>query len=369
MTDLERGTADFPQMTTAEAERLSLLRYQLLSATELLNAPPPINTLAINAIQDLVESTLAAVGEHVRAEVKARSDFDKLFDAVVDKIGSPSGLAGLRSAAVALNNARVGFKHHGNQVRDETLRRHHDVAVTLVHELVHHGFGVHLDDVSLLIFVPHRGVRGFLEKAASLHQENEMVRAMSYLRAAFDLSVDDYANRKSVDGRSSIFRVGPARASHFSSAGRMGWERPLEDLQNWVAELDARVRLTAVGVDLSRYAYFDAVAPTATYLLSDERGPATRVRFKGLTDDHYKASYLFVVDTALKLSARDFNLRAVTHQSRQIAAYDPEFYSDAYRDTLRENTRLYEERQSRSLSASTSEVTAASDSAANELRA
>jgi hypothetical protein len=353
MKESEIAVSTAPQMTTAEAERLSLIRYQLLSAAELLNSPPPINTLAINAIQDVVESTLGAVGEHVLAEVKARSEFDKLFDAVVGKLGSPPELAGLRPAAVALNNARVGFKHHGNQVRDETLRRHHDVAVTLVHGLVRGGFGVDLDDVSLLIFIPHNGVRGFIEKAEALHKANELIRAMSYLRAAFDLSVDDYANRKSVDGWYSIFRVGSGTTTP-SGLGRVGWERPYTELHSWVEALDARIRLAAIGVDLSRYAYFDAVAPVATYLATDDRGPVTRVQFKGVTDDHYRASYLFAVDTALRLSAQDFNLRAVNHGFRAVEAYDPEFYSESYTARKRENQRLQTERQSRAASASAS---------------
>lgn len=324
-------------MTPAEVDRLSLIRYQLLSATEALQQPAPINSLAINLMQDVVESTLGAVGEHIRAEIKARSDFDKLFDAVVGKLGAPAELTGLRSAAVALNNARVGFKHHGNQVRDETLRRHHDVAVTLVHGLVHVGFGIELDEVSMLSFIYHDGVRGFLEKAEALRAENELIRALSYLRAAFDLAIDDYANRKSVDGWYSIFKVEPGLTSHISTFNRTGWEEPYGKLREWVKGLDARIRLAAIGVDLSRYAYFDAVAPVLTYLIGDERGPAMSVRFENVTDDHFRASYLFVVDTAMKLASHDFNLVAIKPTRRSVQGYDPEFFSEKYLQDARED--------------------------------
>lgn len=318
----------------------------MLSASELLKQPAPINALAINVIQDVVESALAAVGEHVRADIKARSDFDKLFDAVVTRLGAPAELVGLRSAAVALNNARVGFKHHGNRVSEETLRRHNDVAITLVHELVRLGFNLELDDVSMLVFVSHDGVRQFLERANFLHTGNELIRAMSYLRAAFDLTLDDYANRKSVNGWDSIFDVAPRMTMHSSVSTRLGWEEPHRELRSWVEALDKRVRMAAMGVDPSRYAYFDAVAPKASYLIGEERGPAVHVRFEEVTDDHYKASYLFVLDTTIRLSTNDYNLGSLRRQARSVATYDPEFFSPEYLERQRENRRKVAQPQS-----------------------
>ncbi|MHA6694677.1 hypothetical protein [Homoserinimonas sp. A520] len=333
-------------MTTAEGERLSLIRYQLLNAAELVKQPSPINTLAINAMQDVVESALGAVGEHVRADVKAKSDFDKLFDAVVAKLGSPNELTGLRSAAIALNNARVGFKHHGNQVRDETLRRHQDVAVTIVYELVRHGFGTELDLVSMLVFIPNEDARGFIEMAESLHKASDLTGAMTYLRSAFDVVVDDYANRKSVDGWKTIFNVEP-RASHFHSVENWGWEKPLDELTSWVKSLDERLRLASIGVDLSRYAYFDAVAPVHTDMSHAGRGPHVRVRFEDLTDDHYRASYHFVVDTAIRLSSADFNLSPLRSDARSAETYDPEYRSAEYLRSQEKNARLLAERERR----------------------
>ncbi|MFD5599904.1 hypothetical protein ACFWHR_07580 [Leucobacter sp. NPDC058333] len=325
-------------ITEAEIERLSLIRYQLRSAGEMLKQPPPINTLSINSMQDAIESSLGAVAEHIGADVKARSDFDKLFDAVATRLGSPAELVGLRTAAIALNNARVGFKHHGNQVRDETLRRHNDVAVTLVHQLVTSGFRIALDDVSLLVFVRHEGVRTYIEKAESLAHENRIIDALSYLRSAFQLAVDDYAARKSIDGWRTIFDVSPSSPTRVG-IDEWGWEKPLKQVRDWVASLDQKVMLSAMGIDLSRYAYFDAVAPTHIRLMGYGTGPHVQVRFKNPTDDHYRASYMFVVDSAVRLAASDFNLALTRNAIHPVETYDPEFVSESYLQKQEEYAR------------------------------
>lgn len=50
------------------------------------------------------------------------------------------------------------------------------------------------------------------------------------------------------------------------------------------------MRLAAIGVDLSRHAYFDALAPIHTNMAHSGIGLFVRVRFKDLADDHYAAS-------------------------------------------------------------------------------
>ena len=233
----------------------------------------------------------------------------------------------------------MGFKHHGNQVRDETLRRHNDVAVTLVDELVRAGFGVQLNDISMLIFVSHLGVREFIQKAESQHQANDLTGALSSLRSAFDLAVHDYVSRKSLNGWDTIFHVGPRMLTHHGGR-EWGWEKPLGEMTTWVEALDQRVRLLAVGVDLSRYAYFDAVAPEHADMWHNGRGPIVRVRFQGVTDDHYQASFMFVVDTAVRLSATDFNLAPLRNDARPAEAYDPKYRSERYLRQQEEDARF-----------------------------
>lgn len=309
-------------LSEVEAERLSLIRYQLLAAQQAASAPPPINSLAINLMQDVVEATLSAAGDKVGATVPNRPDFDKLFDGVVAALGSPPELAGLRQAAIAMNNARVGFKHHGNQVRDETIRRHLDVAVTLTNALIDSAFNLELEEVSLLLFIKDEQARRLIERASGLEAAGDLSNALFMLRLAFDLVVLDYEERKTVNGWHSIFTTKPSFYPSVFDLQDMG--KGAEEMSKWIEALDNLTRLGALGVDLQRYAYFDAVAPLATYFASDTR-TSPRVRFENVTGEHFHASYLFVVDTAIRLGANDYTLMPSRWEGQRRWQFDPDY--------------------------------------------
>jgi hypothetical protein len=316
-----------PGLTEPEAERVSLIRYQLVAAAEAVSAPPPINSLAINVMQDVVESALTAAGDHIHAAVPNRPDFDKLFDAVTTALGDPPELTGIRSAAIALNNARVGFKHHGNRVSDETLRRHFDVASAIVEALVDKAFALKLDDVSMLLFIKDEQVRDLIEDAEKRSKTGDLTGALWCLRLAFDLVVAEYTSRKSVNGHHSVFETKPSfYPSMFDlerEFGRKGRD-VLEKVSEWVSSLDRLTRYGALGIDLQRYAYFDAVAPKARYVIGDV--PAMPfVQFEQVTADHVSASLLFVIDTAIRMSANDYTLREIRRVLPR-KRYDPSRY-------------------------------------------
>lgn len=317
-----------------ETERLSLIRFQLAAAQTAAAAPPPISSLAINGIQDVVESALALAGEKAKADVPPKSDFGRLFDTVAKALGEPPEVVGSRSAALALNNARVGFKHHGNQVRDETLRRHLDVAVSLVGALVEAAFGNKLEDVSMLALVKDEQVRSLLADAEAQARGGDLVEALFRLRLAFDLAVQEYERRKTLDGFHSIFETKPSLfPSGFDLekvAGREG-RTHLDKIVAWVGRLDEKLRLAIHGIDMQQFAYFDAVAPKAIYLASDHP-TISQVEFEEVSEAHFRSGYLFVLDTAIRLAARDYDLVESRLQPLRDRHFDPSYMPVRDRD-------------------------------------
>jgi hypothetical protein len=115
-----------------------------------------------------------------------------------------------------------------------------------------------------------------------------------------------------------------------------------EKMSEWIEALDGLTRLGALGVDLQRYAYFDAVAPVATYFASDDR-TSPRVRFQDVTTEHFRASHLFVVDTAIRLGANDYTLMPSRWAGQRRWQYDPD-YTPKERDLPSANRPSVEEK-------------------------
>lgn len=67
--------------------------------------------IGVNLLQDAVESFLLAVSEHVSAGIQSRTNFDRYFDLINEKI-NPKELP-FRTRLVALNKLRVNSKHYG----------------------------------------------------------------------------------------------------------------------------------------------------------------------------------------------------------------------------------------------------------------
>ena len=112
------------ELKREHVEWLSLVRYQSDLAKNQAKEPEPLNAVSISTIHDAVESMLSLIVQAHQMATPSK-DFAKLFDTVSDRMKTQGGdLSGHRSAMIALNNARVGFKHHGNQSYKQTIDRH-----------------------------------------------------------------------------------------------------------------------------------------------------------------------------------------------------------------------------------------------------
>jgi hypothetical protein len=292
-----------------EAEWLSLVRYQMMVARQQAQQPAPLNSLALNLMQDAVESMIGLVAEHLLVPVKNKSDFIQIFDAVAAEVKSEPPMSGFRQSAVAMNGARVNFKHNNNQAERSTIERHLNNAANLVEMLTETVFGTPLSEVSLLLFVRDAEARSHLAEAQKYWQNGEQAASMQNIRLAFDRLVRDFETRKSWHPGTSLFSTKPSFTPSLHEARRAGKE--IEKAFEWLESIDGWVKLVALGVDMRRYAYFNAHTPRAMYMLV---GPP---RFSRREDDEAVTSeeafgrcFQFVVDTALAFAQDDFDFDA-----------------------------------------------------------
>lgn len=290
-----------------QAEWLSLISYQLRTARAQAQQPAPLNSLTISALHDAVESLLSLCAESLGANVKSRADFIQLFDAVEAALAPPASISGHRSGMNALNQARVGFKHHGNRADERTLRRHLANGENFLADLTSTVFSVRLEDVSLLLFIRNDGAREKLESVGTWWRSGDFQEAMQDLWLAFDELVTDYQARKSWHAGKTLFSTKPSFLPSVFDLKKEG--KAAEKAFEWLENLDSWVRILAIGVDARRYAYFDAHTPSGMKVLSGDVHFHWRPDAE-LSDEVFTRCQAFVVDTALELGEGDFTFDA-----------------------------------------------------------
>jgi hypothetical protein len=128
---------------------------------------------------------------------------------------------------------------------------------------------------------------------------------MTLLRLAFDRVVRDYEQRKVwYEGR-SLFTTEPNFMPRKGDLKKLG----VEKLVDWLKALDQRTTLLAFGVDLRRYAHFNANTPAVHRLINGGHVADFREGMV-ITEDVFRRCYRFVIDTAVTLGVEDYDLDA-----------------------------------------------------------
>jgi hypothetical protein len=203
-----------------------VIRYQALTAVELSHQPPPLGGTAINGLQDAVEAFLRLCVEHLQVSISKKSDFVQVFDAV-DKQSSVNGaLGGHRAGLLALNQARVGFKHHGNVPSPATMERARVHSQALLDQACQLVLGQRLDVVSLTAFIRDDEARRLVEAAGTAWTKGNAREAMLSLRLAFDRLVRDYEERKVWHLGRSLFTTKPVFLRRRFAPLGLVWQDP-----------------------------------------------------------------------------------------------------------------------------------------------
>jgi|GEM_PF-4210256 hypothetical protein len=257
------------ELKREHVEWLSIIRYQSDLAENQAKDPEPLNAISISTIHDAVESMLGLIAE-VHQVATPNKDFAKLFDAVSNHIKTQScDLSGHRSAMIALNNARVAFKHHGNQSNKQTIDRHIANGLNFLADAAEQGLNTPFAEVSLLGFVRDPKVREYIYRAdnCSSGAVEDRMLAFEYLRLGFETLAQGYQQSKSYyPGRPLITTKPSFLPSVFeirNHGGKVG-----EKAFKWLENLDSWVRILVLGIDVQEYTFFLAYTPELTMTLN-----------------------------------------------------------------------------------------------------
>ena len=215
-------------------------------------------------------------------------------------------ISGHRSAMIALNSARVGFKHHGNQSNKQTIDRHIANGLNFLADAAEQGLNTPFAEVSLLGFVRDPKVREYIHRAddCSSGAVEDRMPAFEYLRLGFETLVQGYQQSKSYyPGRSLITTKPSFLPSVFDirdHGGKVG-EKAFE----WLENLDRWVRILVLGINVQEYTFFLAYTPGVMMTCGGQAHFRWRPGFD-LSDDVFRRCRQFVVESAIRLGRRDF---------------------------------------------------------------
>ena len=163
--------------------RLTLPKFLFRQAQRILEHPQPPHSwgLAASLLQDSVEVFLRLVAEHSRANVGSRATFPTLLEAVGGRV---EGVGGHRHALTTLNDARVAFKHRGQEVAENDARVFAANAGAFLADICGEAFGIDFETVSLADTIGHRRTQNWLRKAEDAFDDERYPDAVRSAAAA-----------------------------------------------------------------------------------------------------------------------------------------------------------------------------------------
>lgn len=166
-------------------ERVVVSKYLLRRARETLASSSPfVSGLTVLQLHDATEMLLRVVAEHLHTQIKERSSFDQIVNAVASVATTPLKH---RSALNQLNKARVNFKHFGLEPKKEDAQKllldmesfYPETVKTLLRE--------DFDAISLSSLAGHRRTENWLAKAETALESGEYDEAVRASTVAFEI--------------------------------------------------------------------------------------------------------------------------------------------------------------------------------------
>ena len=285
-------------------KRLALCQFLFSEAQRCLRQPDQYSPgVATSLTQDTVEAFLRCLAEHCKIPLEKNETFHSL----VRKVGKKyEQILGHSAALTRLNEARVSFKHFGNNVaREDALAFQNNVS-SFLNEISQEVLEVDFSAVSLVDAIGHDQTKDLLREAeVALHVE-DYVRAVEFSARAAHTYLK---YRATLVDRNEGYLDGIAigddvlQSQHFEFGIH---DEIIEALGPLVARnletTEALLMLLARGVDVASFYRFQAIAPKT---FQSQSGGIDQVWLLGkrqhLSRDDAQFCIRFVIDFALQL--------------------------------------------------------------------
>jgi hypothetical protein len=322
---MEQSEEAMPIPDAAIMKRLGYVRLLFDQAVSQSYAPPPLDFSSVLAFHDVMEFFFVIAVDHAGGN----QDID-LKNAFVDNAKKLRSADGTRMSCLdAVNRIgldRNGFKHNGSIPGPDQIEGARRGATRFLEMNCPRFFGVDFDDISMLHIVTQDDVRARLTAARAAADVDDLHTAMAEVAIAFHQLLSDWGHGKRIGSSRETLHLSPYQ-DHRSRRSISPWYQArdndanraisalvssvisaFEETDKELATLRRVLRVQVAGLDMARYARFSMLTPDVNM---QRGGELYAVHLHGqyhYSAENYDFCEAFVVDSALRLGATDFNM-------------------------------------------------------------
>ncbi|MFJ4343272.1 hypothetical protein [Streptomyces sp. NPDC088915] len=319
-------------LTPQTVQRLAFIRFLHEQGVAQSRQPQPLAATAVLSFHDAVELFLVLAGEHLQVGLPTQINFSQYWEKLAAGLPANAQLPS-KKAMERMNKLRVNLKHHGavpsptdiDQVRADVLTFFTD-ATPLI-------FGGSFTQIDMIDLVARSQTVNFLQFAQSCADNGDLPQAMAALSIAFTELIEHYTETRRSAYRPP-FRFGDV-GDYRDESQKIGRDREvkklrLTDLLSHIKDLSKQLssvtkatkeiqramRVTALGIDYTRYAQFDVLTPQVGRYFGGNASFYVEVGHKLLTHADYEFARLFVIESAMQAAKADTVLqRRLDHRA------------------------------------------------------
>lgn len=282
---------------------ISLIHYQLLTASRLAQAMTPLDNLALSTAHDAVESCLLLViNESGQKDFGQNEPFLQVFDRATESVTEHvARLKAHRPKMSQMNQARNGFKHKGNPTDTRNVGRQLDSCWAFVSELVDSAFGLNLSDASVISFVSSQRAQDSMRKAEAIAAGGDYSTALAWLRAAVHFVIADATGNRQWewDHPLSSKNWGTSRAKRDDERGQV--------IDKRLDRIDRRMGMMAMGVSMKEFFFLVNNSPQTEVDRSDQVIVTPQPSDVKAGKATYDRCFKFVLEVGLSLESDEFD--------------------------------------------------------------
>ncbi|MEU3099892.1 hypothetical protein ABZ690_35670 [Streptomyces sp. NPDC006967] len=325
-------------LTPQTVQRLAFIRFLHAQGVAQSRQPQPLAATSVLSFHDAVELFLVLAGEHLGVGLPTQINFSQYWEKLAAGL-PPNTQLPSKKAMERMNKIRVNLKHHGavpsptdiDQVRADVLTFFTDATPII--------FGGSFTQIDMIDLVSRPQTVKFLQFAQSCADKGDLPQAMAALSIAFTELIEHYTETRRSAYRPP-FRFGDVK-DYRDESRRIGGDREakklrLTDLLSHIKdiskqlssvtkvtkEMQRAMRVTALGIDYTRYARFDVLTPQVGRYMGGNARFFVEEGHKLLTHEDYQFARLFVIESAMQAAKADAVLqRRLDHRAASPAGW------------------------------------------------